>query len=124
MIVRESIEFKRASSDREIKEKLFGWRKGQILVGMSGKTNHQRLFVFAGFSYKNNLGDLRIRCLEIGHISGIPLLVYIHFGFYEDFLLRKEKDLKIPTDEQAIAIRKAMEKEDFKKYVLKSEEKI
>jgi len=124
--INEALEFKRGvSSDREMKEKLFGWRIGQILVAPATENKgHFRLFVFGGYTDKNLNGDLRIRCLEIGHISGKPLLGYIHFGFFQDMLAKREQDLHIPNSEQAEAIQKALRKTDYRKYVEKSEEKI
>jgi len=126
MIVREFIEFKRgASSDREVKEKLLGWRSGQILIIKDKDTAFRRLMAFSGI--EESFGpdkDWSIKCLEIGHISGDPMLVYIHFGFTENILIKRKPDLRIPTEEEAIVIEKAMKKPDYQKYIEKAEQKI
>jgi hypothetical protein len=120
----EELEFKRSSSNREIKEKLLGWRPGQILI-IKDKS-FSRLMAFAGMAEKSLFPDPGwvIRCMEIGHISGNPPLVYIHFGFTEDIMIKRKNDLRIPTEEEAEAIQKAMIKPDYQKYIKKAEEKI
>jgi hypothetical protein len=81
---------------------------------------------FAGMAEKSLFPDPGwvIRCMEIGHISGNPPLVYIHFGFTEDIMIKRKNDLRIPTEEEAEAIQKAMIKPDYQKYIKKAEEKI
>lgn len=121
----ESIEFKRgAGSEREIKEKLLGWRRGQILVKNDDRS--KRLLVFAGITEKPLFpGDnLVIRCLEIGHVGGTPKYAYIHFGFTEDIMLKKKDELRLPNEEEIVAIQKALRDSDYQKYVHKAEEKI
>jgi hypothetical protein len=120
----ENMEFKRASSEREIKEKLLGWRPGQILVVDSPK--HRRVLAFAGITEKLFIpGDeWVIRCLEIGHVGGTPKIAYIHFGFTEDIVLKKKNQLTIPNEEEIFAIQKALKNPDYRKYVQKAEEKI
>jgi len=122
----ESIEFKRGvSSDREFKEKLLGWRLGQILV-KKDSPKHRRLLVFGGITEKPLIpGDnMVIRCLEIGHVGGTPKIAYIHFGFTENILLKRKDELSIPNEEEIIAIEKALKNKDYQKYVIKAEEKI
>jgi hypothetical protein len=126
MIVRENIEFTRASSDRGIKEKLFGWRPGQILIAGEG---YSRLMAFVGIEEKSSSivypdKAWNIKCLEIGHISGSAKIAYIHFGFTQNILLKKKSDLRMVTEEEAAAIQKAMIDPDYKKYIQKAEEKI
>jgi hypothetical protein len=137
MIVREFIEFKRgASSEREVKEKLLGWRSGQLLVVNDsskaitdiGVKSFRRILVFAGITEKPLLEDKEwvIRTLEIGHVSGDSdhKIAYIHFGFTEDIMIKRKMDLKIPDKEEIVAIQKALKNPDYQKYVLKAEEKI
>ncbi len=135
MIVREFIEFKRGtSSDRDVKEKLLGWRPGQLLVVNdssksltdAGVKSFKRILVFAGITDKPFSEQWTIRTLEIGHVSGEKdkKIVYIHFGFTEDIMLKKKDDLKIPSEDEIDAIQKALKKPDYQKYVLKAEEKI
>lgn len=125
MIVRESIEFKRGLTDREIKNKLFGFRKGQILILDKG-TSFGRLLAFA-FSTEEKFDPddpFRMKCLEVGQISGNPKLAYFHFGFYADFIMKKAEQLRIPNEEEAKAIKKEMTKQDAKQYIDKAEQKI
>ena len=83
MIVRESIEFKRGLTDREIKGNLFGFRPGQILILDKG-TSFGRLLAFVeNAEEKFDPSDpYRMKLLEIGQLSGNPKLAYFHFGFY------------------------------------------
>lgn len=135
MIVREFLEFKRGtSSDREVKEKLLGWRPGQLLIVNdsskaltdAGVKSFRRILVFAGISDKSFSEQWTIRTLEIGHVSGETnkKIAYIHFGFTEDIMLKKKDDLKIPSEDEIIAIQKALKNSDYQKYVQKAEEKI
>jgi hypothetical protein len=133
----EAMEFKRgASSEREVKEKLLGWRPGQLLVINDnskaikdvGVKSFRRILVFGGITEKPLLGDKEwvIRTLEIGHISGDSdhKIAYIHFGFTEDIMIKRKIDLKIPNEDEIAAIQKALKNPDYQKYVLKAEEKI
>lgn len=125
--LKESVEFKRGvASDREFKEKLFGWRPGQILVVNTPK--HKRILAFAGIAEKPLLtmkDNWVYRCLEIGHVGGSPKIAYIHFGFTEDIVIKHKDSLKLPEEGEEIeAIKKALKKTEYQKYVQKAEEKI
>jgi hypothetical protein len=125
--LKEGLEFKRASSEREIKEKLLGWRPGQILV-KTESPKHRRMLAYAGIIenpfIQLQLENLTIRCLEIGHVGGTPKIAYIHFGFTENIMLKKKEELTIPNEEEILAIQKALKNQDYRKYVQKAEEKI
>lgn len=124
--INENLGFKRGiSSDREFKEKLLGWRLGQILVKIDSP-KHRRLLAFAGITEKLIIpGDnLVIRCLEIGHVGGTPKIAYIHFGFTEDIMLKKKDELSIPSEEESVAIQKALKRPEYQKYIEKAEQKI
>jgi hypothetical protein len=125
MIVRESIEFKRGLSGREIKNKLFDFRPGQILI-MDKGTSFGRLLAFAGYGEEKFDPDdpFRLRCLEIGQISGDPKLAYFHYGFYASFILKKAEQIRIPNEIEAAEISKKMKRPDAKQYIDKAEEKI
>ena len=125
MIVRESIEFKRGLTGREIKGKLFGFRPGQILI-MDKGTSFGRLLAFATYGEEkfDPENPFRIKCLEVGQISGDPKLAYFHYGFYADFLMKKAEQLRIPNEIEAAEIKKKMIRPDAKQYIDKAEEKI
>ena len=125
MIVRESIEFKRGLTNREIKGKLFGFRPGQILI-MDKGTSFGRLLAFAWYGEEKFDPDdpFRLKCLEIGQISGDPKLAYFHYGFYADFIMKKAEQLRIPNETEAAEIKKKMIRPDAKQYIDKAEEKI
>ena len=62
MIVRESINFQRGKTDKEIRDLLFGWQEGQLLV------NPHTDIVYAFIQEDENVKNLII-CLGIGHIG-------------------------------------------------------
>lgn len=125
MIVRESIEFKRGLTDREIKGKLFGFRPGQILILDKG-TSFARLLAFVGYGEEkfDPQDPFRMKCLEVGQLSGNPKLAYFHFGFYADFIMKKAEQLRIPDKIEAEEIQKKLKRPDSKQYIDKAEEKI
>jgi len=63
MIVRESIEFKRGLSDKEIKDVLVGWRQGQFLI--NPHTNIVYIFIAEWH------GENDIEIFSIGHIRNM-----------------------------------------------------
>lgn len=122
----EAMEFKRSSSEREIKEKLFGWRPGQILV-INDNDNFHRILAFKGITDKPLLigNDVRvIRCLEIGQVAGHPKIAYFHLGIVTDTVLKEKDQLKIPSEEEIIAIQKSLKNPNYQKYIERAEEKI
>ncbi len=128
-IVKESLEFHRTYSEAEIKEKLFGWRSGQILIynterkhGVHGVT---KLFVYNETLESDDvLKPWNIQCMEIGHMGGNPKYAYIHVGFFPSLTIKREKDLRIPNLEEREVIKKALKKEYYKKEIKKIEEKL
>lgn len=127
----ESINFERGFSERSIKEKIFGWRSGQILspndsphrgplVGYTG------LFAYIGPTEDEWSGtnDWVLRCLEVGHVSGNPRLAYIHPGFSTNIIIKRKGDLKIPDPEEIEAIQKALKNKYYQNTIERLEEKI
>jgi len=125
-IVKESLEFHRTYSEAEIKEKLFGWRSGQILIyNTERKHGVTKLFVYNETLESDDvLKPWNIQCMEIGHMGGNPKYAYIHVGFFPSLTIKREKDLRIPNLEEREVIKKALKKEYYKKEIKKIEEKL
>ena len=125
-IVKESLEFHRTYSEAEIKEKLFGWRSGQILIyNTERKHGVTKLFVYNETLESDDvLKPWDIQCMEIGHMGGNPKYAYIHVGFFPSLTIKREKDLRIPNLEEREVIKKALKKEYYKKEIKKIEEKL
>jgi hypothetical protein len=112
-LIRESLNFERGLSDREIKTKLVGFRKGQILISAISFS----IYIFIELTSKDSFP---IRCLTIGG----PLNRNEEIIFYSQFSVvgKSIGSLRIPNDEESNKIIKAIKDPKNQEYINKIKE--
>jgi hypothetical protein len=118
-IVKESIGFERGLSDREIKTKLVGFRKGQILISKDANIN---IYVFIEFM--GNRLSFPAKCYIIGEFDKYKNDMILYTDFDPDWnTISKNPDfLSVPNDKISDIINKAIKDPKNQEYINKIKE--
>lgn len=115
-IVKESLEFKRGLSDREIRDNLFGWKLGQLIICPHTDIVYVFLGKVEGFTHN-------IRCFGLGYIrrkrtrknpeGRVSFNQYPEKKFYT--IYKMDKNLRSLTQEEIDLIKPSLTSEYINK---------
>lgn len=127
-LVKESIDFERGLSDKEIRSKLFGFRQGQILA--SSKINNEsfykideegvyKLWIYVGKNespyYLN--AKYNIEVYPLGYISESGKLGYMNKIVDVCNLMTNDSKLRILTDKETNMVKSYLDDPKNKEYI-------